>query len=54
MPLPQKPDHQVRGRVVMLRWEVRTKGEVREVGAVVVDNVVSIITVYSSTSLVDV
>jgi hypothetical protein len=40
-----KPDHQVKERVVMLRWEVRTKDEVREVEAVVVDNVVTTITV---------
>jgi hypothetical protein len=40
-----KPDPQVKERVVMLRWEGRTKDEVREVEAAVDDNVVMTITV---------
>jgi hypothetical protein len=47
-----KPDHQVRERVVMLRWEVRTKDEVRGVEAAVDDNVVMTITVCPQTPLV--
>jgi hypothetical protein len=42
---PRRLDHQVKERVVMLRWEGRTKDEVREVEAAVDDNVVMTITV---------
>jgi hypothetical protein len=45
----RKLDHQVKERVVMSRWEVRTKGEVREVEAAVDDNVVMTITVCPQT-----
>jgi len=45
----RKLDHQVKERVVMSRWAVRTKGEVREVEAAVDDNVVTTITVCPQT-----
>ena len=48
----RKLDHQVREKVVMLRWEGRTKDEVREVEAAVDDSVVMTITVCPQTPLV--
>jgi hypothetical protein len=47
-----KLDHQVREKVVMLRWEVRIRAEGREVEAAVDDNVVMTITVCPQTPLV--
>jgi hypothetical protein len=43
-----KLDHQDKERVLMSRWEVRIRVEVREVEAAVDDNVVMTITVRSS------